>query len=327
MPNSGFAETRSAIAAHLAGETGLPFEGRDITVTSGCAASLNITLKAMLNPGEQVVLFVPFWQSYRTYVFGYGGVPKPVATDEDFLPDLAALEKAITPQTKAVIINSPSNPSGAVIPEGRLAELGALLERKQREYGTTIFLISDEVYRRIMFDGRAYPMAWGHYANTVVVTSHSKDLSLAGDRIGYTAISPRCQHRDQLANLMENCQMSCGYVSAPALMQLIVGKLQDVTVDLAAYQRQRDFICDNLLAMGYSLKKPLGGLCIYPKSPIEDDVRFVTELMEEHRVLTVGGSAFGTPGYFRISFATHDRDLEGSLKGFKAMADKYIAKA
>ena len=327
MPNAGFPETRSAIAAHLADETGLPFEGRDIIMTSGCAASLNITLKAMLNPGEQVILFVPFWGSYRTYVFGYGGVPKPVVTDENFLPDLRALEGAITPQTKAVIINSPSNPSGAVIPEGRLGQIGALLERKENEYGTTIFLISDEVYCRIMFDGRAYPMAWEHYANTVVVTSHSKDLSLAGERIGYAAISPRCQHRAQLATLMENCQMSCGYVSAPALMQLIVGKLQNVTVDLETYQRQRDFMCDNLLAMGYSLKKPLGGLCIYPKSPIEDDVQFVTELMEEHRVLALGGSAFGTPGYFRISFATSERDLEGSLRGFKAMAEKYIVKA
>jgi aspartate aminotransferase len=257
---------------------------------------------------------------------GYGGIPKIIPTDEEFLPKLDKLEDALGPKTKAVIINSPNNPSGAVIPEDRLADLGALLGKKEKEYGTAIFLISDQVYRRIMFDGLAYPRIWKHHDNSIAVTSHSKDLALAGERIGYAAINPASAYREQLSSFMDNCQRSCGYVSAPALMQRIVAKLQDVTIDLDTYQRQRDFVCDNLLEMGYSLKKPKGGLCIYPKSPIEDDITFVTDLREEHKVLAVGGTVFGTPGYFRISFATEDKDLEGSMKGFKAMADKYALK-
>jgi len=323
MMNSGYPETRMAVARQLQAETGVQFEWKDIIMTSGCAASLNVTLKSILNPGEEVVIFTPFWADYRTFTLNYGGVPKIIPTDEKFLPNLDVLEKTLGPKTKAVIINSPNNPSGAVIPEDRLAGIGALLAKKEKEYGTTIFLISDQVYRKIMFDGMAYPRIWNHHPNSIAVTSHSKDLALAGERIGYVAINPASEYREQLSSFMDNCQRSCGYVCAPALMQRIVAKLQNVTIDLETYQRQRDFVCDNLLEMGYALVKPMGGLCIYPKSPIEDDIAFVTELREDHRVLTVGGTVFGTPGYFRISFATEDKDLEGSMKGFRAVAKKY----
>jgi len=324
MLNSGYPETRMAVASNLKKETGLDFEWNNISMTSGCAASLNITLKSTLNPGEEVIISKPFWSDYMTFTSSFKGIPKVVATDENFLPDIATLDEAITTKTKAVIINSPSNPSGAVIPAERLKEIGELLAKKEKEFGHTIFLISDEVYRKIMFDGEKYPFAWEHHPNVIVCTSHSKDLGLAGERIGYVAISPRCEHKKQLASFMENCQRSCGYVSAPATMQHIVAKLQDVTIDMPTYQRQRDTLCDALLNMGYELTPPKGGLCVYPKSPTEDDVGFITELREEHMVLGVGGTVFGTPGYFRISFATTDHDIEGSLKGFQAMADKYI---
>jgi len=221
-----------------------------------------------------------------------------------------------------VLINSPNNPSGVVYSEDFVHQLGELLGKKETQYGTQIFLVSDEAYRKIIYDGRKYPQVWPHHQQTIVVTSHSKDLALPGERIGYIAVNPSCRQREQLVDGLIYCNRTLGYVNAPALMQHIVSRLQSVTVPVAEYQKRRDFLYENLNEMGYSVTKPQGAFYLFPKSPLEDDVALVKEL-QSWRVLTVPGRGFGTPGYFRISYCVDDRTLEGSLAGFRKTAQKF----
>ena len=323
MLNAGYPETRAAVAAQLKKETGVNFTVKDIIMTSGAAAGLNIALKSILNPGEEVIIFAPHWPDYRTFVLNYGCIPKFVPPDERFMPKVDVLEAILGPKTKAVLFNSPNNPSGAVFSKEILIQVGELLGKKEKEYGTTIFLISDEVYRKLIYDGLTFPFIWDKHPNSIVVTSHSKDLGLAGERIGYNAIHPECRLRDDLSDAFVYCQRTLGYVSASALMQHLVRNLQNVTVDIADYEKKRNFIYNHLVQMGYAIVKPQGSFFMLPKSPIDNDIAFVEWLRDEQRVLVVAGRSFGAPGYFRISFCVTDRELEGSLKGFKAAALKY----
>ncbi|MBW1764297.1 MAG: aminotransferase class I/II-fold pyridoxal phosphate-dependent enzyme, partial [Deltaproteobacteria bacterium] len=228
MMHPGFHETRVAVAEQIKAETGIDISFENITITSGCSSSLSVTFKVLLNPGEEVVIFTPFWGGYRNYVTSYGGVPKIIPTNEEFMPDLDLLEKTLSPKTKAVVINSPNNPSGAVIDEDTLAKMGELLGQKEKEYGTTIFLVSDQVYSKIMFDGKKFPQPMKYQPNTIIVTSHSKDLSLAGERIGHIAVNPESEHAKKLGNFLGNSLRSGGN-NASALMQRIVSKLQNVS--------------------------------------------------------------------------------------------------
>ncbi len=322
MENAGYPETRAAVAAQLSLETGIEMTMKDIVMTCGAAGALNVVLKTILNPGDEVVLFAPYFVEYGNYIDNHGGVARVLATDDNFMPSLDALEAAIGAKTKAVLINSPNNPTGVVYSEEFLRRLGELLRRKEAQLGTDIFLISDEPYRKIIYDGLKYPSPLHHHRQSIIVTSHSKDLALPGERIGYIAIHPQCRQRDQMVNGFIFCNRTLGYVNAPALMQHIVRHLQQVTVSVVEYQKKRDFLYERLTGLGYSMVNPQGAFYLFPKSPIEDDVAFVREL-QQWQVLTVPGRGFGSPGYFRISYCVDDSTLEGSLAGFGKAAKKF----
>ena len=322
MPNSGYADTRAAVAATLAEETGVPFTAKEIVMTCGAAGALNVVLKTLLDPGDEVIIFAPYFVEYGFYMDNHGGVTKVVPTDEGFLPDPDALEKAIGPKTRAVLVNSPNNPTGVIYSAELLARLGKALQRKEEEYATEIFLLSDEPYRKLIYDGLEYPHIFHHHIRSIVATSHSKDLGLAGERIGFIAANPIYEGVSELMDGFNFCNRTLGFVNAPALMQHLVRHLQGVTVDITDYERKRDFLYQHLTEMGYSMVKPQGAFYIFPRSPIEDDVTFVREL-QKRNVLVVPGSGFGTPGHFRISYCADDRTIEGSLPGFREAAKQF----
>ena len=322
MENAGYPETRLAVAAQLSLETGLKFTADEIIMTCGAAGALNVVLATILDPGDEVIIFAPYFAEYIHYISNHNGVARVLPTDEQFLPRLDALEAAIGAKTRAVIINSPNNPSGSVYDEELIHRLGRVLAGKEAEYGTQLFLISDEAYRRIIYDGLKCPQVWSHYGQSITVTSHSKDLALPGERIGYIAIHPGCRQRQELVDGFIFCNRTLGFVNAPALMQHVVRYLQQVTVPVGEYQKKRDFLYRHLTAMGYSVVEPRGAFYMFPRSPVADDVAFIRKLLE-WRVLAVPGSGFGSPGYFRISYCVDDRTLEGSLAGFQKAAKDF----
>jgi aspartate aminotransferase len=321
MPNAGYPETRQAVADGLYRETGIRFTLDEIVMTCGAAAALNVVLKAILNPGDQVVFPSPFFVEYGYYVDNHGGEPVPAPTDASFLPDISLLDEAITSRTRALLINSPNNPTGVVYSADVIRAIGELLYEKQRQYNTEIFLISDEPYRRIIYDGLAYPQVFPHYINSIAVHSHAKDLALPGERIGYIAVNPEYPEKVRLLEGLTFANRILGFVNAPALMQHVVRPLQGVSVDIADYQRKRNYLYRQLVGMGYQVVKPQGAFYLFPKSPIDDDTAFVEEL-QRNLVLTVPGRGFGAPGHFRISYCTEDRVLDGAMDAF----DKAIRK-
>ena len=320
MPNSGYPETRAAVASQLAEETGLNFTADELIMTCGAGGALNVVLKTLFDPGDEVVIFAPYFVEYFFYADNHGGICSVVPPDENFLPDMDALEEAIGERTRAVLINSPNNPTGVLYTEETLAEISEVIRKKEREFGTEIFLVSDEPYRRLLFDGLEYPHIFHHHVRSIVATSHSKDLALPGERIGYIAIHPEYEDGVELMDGLVFCNRTLGFVNAPALMQHIVAKLQSVTVDVGEYQSKRDFMYDALTEIGYDLVKPQGAFYMFPKSPIDDDVEFVAEL-QKRNVLVVPGRGFGMPGHFRISFCVTDETLSGSIPGFKEAFD------
>lgn len=317
MPNGGFPETRSAVAEALANETGLPFSGEDVIMTCGAGAGLNVVFKALLDPGDEVIVIAPYFAEYFFYIDNQGGVPKVADSDSLFQPDLASLEATVTERTRAVLVNSPNNPSGAIYTNETLAGIGEILRRAETRYGRDIFLVSDEPYRKLMFTDNPYPFVYRHHPRTVVATSHSKDLGLAGERIGYIAVNPDYRSRKEFIDGVTFANRTLGFVNAPALMQRIVAKLQHETVDVAAYRRKRDRLYSALTDMGYECVKPQGAFYMFPKSPMDDDQEFV-RLLQSKLVLTVPGVGFGMPGHFRISFCVEDRVIEGALSGFRS---------
>ena len=319
MPNAGYQETRDAVARGLAAETGLPFSGGDVLMTVGAGGALNVTLKALLDPGDEVLLLAPYFVEYVYYADNAGGVAVVSPCDARFLPDLADIERRITRRTRAIIVNSPNNPTGVVYPARVLRELGALLGRKEREYGTEIFVISDEPYRRIIYDETPYPHVYPFHHASLVATSHSKDLALPGERIGYIAVNPGYAGKRELVDALIHCNRTLGFVSAPALMQRVVATLQGVTVDVAQYRKKRDVLYGGLRELGFEVVEPGGAFYLFPKSPMPDDVAFA-DVMQKHRVLIVPGRGFGTPGYFRLSYCLEDWTLEGALNGFRGAA-------
>ena len=322
MPNPGYPDTRAAVARQLSKETGLPFTHEHVVMTVGAAGGLNVVLKVLLNRGDEVAVFVPYFWEYRFYISNQGGVLREFPTDARFYPDLEALEARLSPRTKAVIINSPNNPTGAMYPEEVLRRLGEVLRSAEARFGHPIFLVSDEPYRRIVFDGLVCPQVFHCHPRTIMVTSHSKDLAIPGERIGFIAVHPGCDGADELVNALGHCNRTLGFVNAPALMQHVVAALQGVSVDPMEYQRRRDFLYGHLVAMGYSVVKPQGAFYMFPRTPIDDDVAFCAELAR-HRVLTVPGRGFGSPGYFRIAYCVEECTLEGSLEGFRAAAKRF----
>ena len=321
MENAGYADTRAAVAVELSHETGIKFCGNDIVMTCGAAGGLNVVLKTILNPRDEVIVFAPYFMEFGNYIDNHGGIIKVLPTNDYFIPRLDILEDTITEKTRAVIINSPNNPTGTVYSRDLIMELAEILMRKEAQFGSHIYLISDEAYRKIIYDKMPYPPVFHHHHHTIVVYSHSKDLALAGERIGYIAIHPDCPHHDELVNGFIFSNRILGFVNAPALMQHLVKTLQHVTVSVADYQHKRDFLYDNLKDMGYSVVKPQGAFYMFPRAPGDDDIAFVNEL-RQWNVLVVPGRGFGTPGYFRVSYCVDDKTLKGAVEGFKKAAEK-----
>ncbi|OGO43784.1 MAG: aspartate aminotransferase [Chloroflexi bacterium RBG_16_60_22] len=323
MENAGYPETRAAVAAQLTRETGIRLTQKDVIMACGAAGAINVALKTILDPGDEVILFLPWFVDYFNYVENHDGVVKLVPTDDGFIPRLDLLEAAIGPRTRAVLIDSPNNPTGVVYSADLMRRMGEILRKKEAEYGTEIFIVSDEPYKRIIYDGIKYPSPLNVHRHSIIATSHSKDLSIAGERIGYIALHPESSHHDEMMTGFVFCTRTLGFINAPALMQNVVRRLQDVTIRVAEYQHLRDFIYGNLVRMGYEVVKPQGAFYIFPRCPIKDDVAFVHELQREHHVLTVPGVAFGTPGYFRLVYCVREETLARAMPGLEAMAKKY----
>ncbi len=323
MENAGYPETRAAVGAQLSKETGLKITEKDVIMAVGAAGAINVALKTILDPGDEVVVFIPWFVDYFNYIENHDGVVKPLPTDENFMPRLDVLEKNIGPRTKAVLIDSPNNPTGVLYSAELLTKMSDILRKKEAEYGTEIFIVSDEPYKKILYDGLEYPSPLNFHRHSIICTSHSKDLSVAGERIGYIALHPDCDQHDDMIKGMVFCTRVLGFINAPAFLQNVVTRIQDVTIPVSEYQRNRDFIYNNLVRMGYTVNKPQGAFYIFPKCPIEDDVAFVHELQNEHHVLTVPGVAFGIHGYFRLVYCVEHELLEKCMPGLEQMAKKH----
>ena len=322
MPNAGFFKTREAVANYLSNLNRASFGPEDIVMTVGAGGGLNVVLKAILNPGDEVVIPAPYFAEYSFYMDNYGSIPKTVNTNPEFSLDLCAIEEAITSNTRAVLINNPNNPTGRVYGKDELVQLGELLIQYSRTYGRPIYLISDEPYRKIVYNGLICPSIFDAYRESFLVTSFSKDLSLAGERIGYIATHPEIGDKDIIIEGLILCNRILGYVNAPALMQRLIPFLLEESVDVTLYQRKRDILCEGLEAAGYRFIMPGGTFYLFPETPIPDDVEFVRSLQEEN-ILTVPGSGFGGPGHFRIAYCVEDKTIESALPGFARVMEKY----
>jgi aspartate aminotransferase len=314
MTNSGYEFVRQEIADYCKEKAKLPFGKENIVMTVGAAGGLNVVFKALLDPGNEVIVPNPYFVEFMFYIGNHGGVMKPVDTKDDFHLDIGKIEKAINKKTKAVLINSPNNPTGVVYTEEELKELADVL-RKKREKGQRIFLIADEAYKKLIYNGTVLPNVFNIYEDTIAVTCHSKDLGLAGERIGYIAASPNIKNIGPLMDAMIFSNRILGFINAPALMQRVVGKYQDANIDMMVYQHRRDVIYDILVESGFEVIKPLGAFYIFPKSPIPDDVQFVREL-QKHHILGVPGIGFGRSGYFRLAYCVDMDVIERSRKYF-----------
>ncbi len=322
MPNSGIPWVREKIAAYLSQQTGIDYTANYIVMTVGAAGALNVILKALMDPGDEILTFAPFFVEYRVYADNFNGTLKPVPTDEAFMPDFEALKASVTEKTKALIINSPHNPTGVVYSEETIKTLSETLQQVSQKIGHPIYLISDEPYRKIVFDNATVPYPSVYYKDTILITSHSKDLSLPGERIGYLAIHPKSTDAVALSVATNFTNRILGYVNAPALMQRIVAELQDEPADAVGYQRKRDLLYPALVSYGYECVKPMGAFYLFPKAPGGDDVAFINHL-KKFDILAVPGSGFGAPGYFRIAYCVKESIIEKSLSGFKSAIESY----
>lgn len=322
MNNAGYQETRAAVAARLTAESGLTVGAEHVVMTCGAGAALNVVLKTILNPGEEVIILTPYFVEYKFYIDNHGGVPVEVWTDrETFRLDLAAIEQAITGKTRAIIINSPNNPTGVIYDRQELEALGELVKKATGRTGHQIYVISDEPYARIAYNGCKVPSIFPLIESSVVVTSHSKDLALPGERIGYLAVNPQLETAMQFIEGAVFCNRTLGFVNAPAMMQRLVTGLQNESVDISYYQARRDLLCDSLTKLGFSMVRPDGAFYLFPKSPLADDLEFV-KLAQKHHILLVPGAGFGAPGHFRIAYCVDIRMIERSLPAWGRLAEE-----
>lgn len=308
MPNAGYPEVREAIARRLAARSGVPYAAADILMTTGAAGAINTLLKAMLDPGDEVLVLSPYFPEYQFYIGNHAGQMVLVETDSQFQPDPARIAAAVTPRTRALILNSPNNPAGTVYSEAVLREVDRVLPED-------VMVICDEPYRPIVFDGLRVPEAVPIFRRAAIAWSWSKAQGLSGERIGYLALPPEVPG---IARLREACTIAnriLGYINAPAIWQWVVAMEPDATIDVAEYQARRDILCDGLIAAGYEVLKPRGSFYVFPRTPIPDDIAFIGILQEEG-ILAVPGSGFGRPGYMRLSLTIPRETIERSLAGF-----------
>jgi aspartate aminotransferase len=312
MPNSGYADVREAVANKLQRETGLGFTAEDVFMTVGSAGACNVILKSILDPGDEVIVLVPYFAEYQFYIANHSGHMVLVETDTSFLPDAERIAQAITPRTRALILNTPNNPTGRVYPQHVLQELQVVLERA----GQPITVISDEPYKSFVYDGWRQPEVASHIANTAICNSWSKSLGLAGERIGYLALSPRLEDRENLRRACAFSNRTLGFVNAPAIWQRVVLGSMNETIDASPYEHRRNVLCDALETIGYQVRRPEGAFYVFLKTPIPDDIAF-TKLLAAEGVLAVPGTGFGRSGYIRLSLTIPLEKIVGSIGGFQ----------
>jgi aspartate aminotransferase len=312
MPNPGYTEVREAVAGKLRRETGLNFTAEDVFMTVGSAGACNVILKSILDPGDEVIVLMPFFPEYQFYIANHGGRMVRVETDATFLPDMERMAAAITSRTRAIILNTPNNPTGRVYPESILRDLQTVLARA----GQPITVISDEPYKSFVYDGQHQPEVASFIANTAICNSWSKSLGLPGERIGYLALSPQLDDAVHLRAACAFCNRTLGFINAPAIWQRVLLETLDETVDAAPYQHKRNILCDALEAIGYEVVRPEGAFYIFLKTPIPDDIAF-TRLLANEGVLAVPGTGFGRAGYIRLSLTIPLERIEKSVGGFE----------
>ena len=324
MNNSGYEDVRTALADHLNGLYGTSYGAENLVMTVGAAGGLNVILKTLLNPGDEVVTITPYFGEYRSYAGNFDGVLVEAASvPGTFMPDLADLRAKITDRTRALILNSPNNPTGVVYPEAVLREVADLLLEKQKENGTEIYIISDEPYREIAYDGVEIPWIPSVYPNTVVGSSFSKTLSLPGERIGYLLIPSEV---DGFADIIAAANVATrilGYVNAPSLMQRVAARCCAEKTNVGYYDRNRKLLYESLKEYGYECVRPEGAFYLWMKSPVEDEREFVAKAKDEEQILIVPGRSFGCKGWVRIAYCVAYETIENALPGFKRIAEKY----
>jgi aspartate aminotransferase len=309
MPNAGYPEVRATLARRLAERSGLPFTGEDILMTSGAAGAINIILKAILDPGDEVMILAPYFPEYRSYIENHGGRVVTVETDEQFQPDPARIGAALTPRTRALILNSPNNPTGVIYSDTVLRAVNRVLPEP-------VLVVCDEPYRPLTFDGAVTPEAVRIFDRAVIAWSWSKAMAIPGERIGYLALAP---HLPGIAQLRGACTVAgriLGYINAPAIWQRVVGAVPEATVDVSQYEAKRDLLCDALQGMGYDAPRPQGAFYVWARTPIPDDVAFIG-LLQREGILAVPGVGFGRSGYMRLSLTIARDAIERSLAGFE----------
>ena len=322
MNNSGYEDVREAVAGHLNERFGKQYNASNIVMTVGAAGGLNVILKTLLNPGDEVIVFAPFFGEYRSYVANYDGKLVVIPADIwEFQLNLEEFETAVTEKTRAVIINNPNNPSGVVYSEETIRKLADILRKKQEELGTDIYLIADEPYRELVYEGAQVVYLPDFYANTVVGYSYSKSLSLPGERIGYLVIPDEAADSEQLKAAANVATRILGYVNAPSLMQRAIARCLSVEVDVTPYDRNRELLYDTLVEYGFDCVRPQGAFYMFVKTPVEENI-FVQAAKKQH-ILVVPGSAFACPGYVRIAYCVAYETIQNSLPGFKELAKQF----
>ena len=319
MPNAGLLACRNAVAQMLNDTYGLAFSAEGIVMSSGAAGATNVTLKAILNPGDEVIVLAPFFPEYRFYIQHAQGKMVLVDTTADFQLDLNAIAAAITPRTKALLINTPNNPTGVVYRTEDLQQLGKLLAEKDSPE-RPIYLLCDDVYHRLAFDVTNCPAPASHYPRSIVLSSYSKDISIPGERLGYIAVHPDLPEQRIVLAAMTTLNRTLGFVNAPGLVQRIIARCRDALCNVQFYRDNCDLLCNALSDYGYELARPNGALYAFPKTPIPDDAAFVEQLLEQ-RILAVPGRGFGRAGHMRLCFCVARKTIEGALPGFKAAID------
>ena len=324
MENSGYAAVRAAVAENLNRRFGTSFDAHNIIMTVGAAGGLNIIFKTILDPGDEVVVFAPFFGEYRQYAANFDAEVVAVRPDlETFQPDLADFEAKITARTRALIVNTPSNPTGVIYKPQTMQQIAAILEREQQEFGRDIYLISDEPYRELVYDGNTEDFLTKYYKNTLVGYSFSKSLSLPGERIGYVVVPNEATDAEALIQGIEISNRTLGFVNAPSLIQKAVARCLDEKTDVAFYDRNRVLLYEGLTKLGFTCIKPEGAFYLWVKSPVEDEEAFVNE-GKKHHILMVKGSAFGCPGFVRLAYCVSPEMIERSLPAFAKLAETYF---
>lgn len=321
--NAGYEDVRIAIADSLNNRFGTHFCSKNITMTVGAAGGLNVILKSLINPGDEVITFAPYFGEYRSYTDNYDGVLVEVSPNTtNFQPKLDEFEQKISPKTKAIIVNTPNNPTGVVYSEETIQKMAAILEKKQKEYGTDIYLISDEPYRELAYDGVEVPYLTKYYANTIVGYSYSKSLSLPGERIGYLVIPDEASDSEKLIGAVNVATRILGFVNAPTLQQKVVKACLNEKTDISYYDRNRETLYNGLKNLGFDCIKPEGAFYLFVKSPIADEKEFCNEA-KKYNILIVPGSSFACPGYVRMAYCVSYETIVNSLPKFAELAKQY----